>query len=207
MNLLTRKEDIDYSGVTVHIPWVMNTLGIKGAIEVVYLAEIRDAFRVQQMQSKAWLLSQVEQFDRTSKILVIGSWLGFTSYCLYKLGFTYISETDPESRFAVLANNINRENPNFQHFSQDVNNLDVSSYDLIINTSCEHIGNNTWFKNIKPDCQVVLHSTNMKWHDHVNTVENLEEMKSKYPMNLTYAGQLDFGGSSRFMLVGTAHEL
>jgi hypothetical protein len=181
----------------------MQALYLENNLDSTSLTEIRDAFRIHQMQGKAWLLNQVTQFNRNSNILVIGSWLGFTSYCLYKLGFTKITETDPEHRLEGLARTVNRENPNFIHYSKDVNELSLDSYDLIINPSCEHIEDDSWFFRTKIGCNFILHSTNLKWHDHVNTVVSTEDMIEKYPMDLTFAGELMLNPMySRYMLVG-----
>jgi len=195
--------DINYDSVATHIPWVMQQLYTDSNLNSTSLPELRDAFRPHQMQGKAWLLDQARQFDRNSKVLVIGSWLGFTSYCLYKMGFTDISETDPDFRLAGLANSLNRENNRFIHYAQDVNQLSLDQYDLIINPSCEHIGDDSWFDRARPGCSFVLHSTNLKWHDHVNTVNSVEEMLLKYPMDLTFSGELVLNPTySRYMLVG-----
>lgn len=196
-------EDIDYTFVASQIPRFMQSLYVESILNSTSLKEIRDAFRPHQLQCKSWLIDNIKNIDKDSKILVIGSWLGFTSYCLYRSGFQHIEEVDPESRLEQLACHANRENTKFKHYSDDVNNLDLSKYDMIINTSCEHIGNDSWFNRIDNDCLIVLHSTNMKWHDHVNTVENLQQMKNKYPMNYNYSGELVLTPMySRFMLIG-----
>jgi hypothetical protein len=166
---MTKNNNIDYTFVASQIPTVMNALYNEKAFESVSLQEIRDAFRVKQMQSKAWLLEQVDRFDRSSKVLVIGSWIGFTSLCLWKMGFTNITECDPDSRLETLACHLNRFNKDFKHFSSDVNSLSMQGYDLIINTSCEHIADNTWYSEIPSTTTVILHSNNLEGYDHVNT--------------------------------------
>lgn len=196
-------DDIDYSFVSVNIPHVIQSLYVENILNSITLTEFRDCFRINQMQGKAWLLKQLESVNRETPVLVIGSWMGFTSYCLYKMGFKYITETDPDSRLALIAQQVNRSNPNFKHLNKDVNELNLDQYGLIINTSCEHIVDNTWFDNIHLDCLIALQSTNLPWHDHVNTVESVEEMKSKYPMNYLYEDELVFNPKyTRFMLVG-----
>lgn len=193
----------DFNFVTSHIPHVMQSLYVEELFNSTSLKEIRDAFRVDQIKCKSWLLERLENVSRDSKILVVGSWLGFTSYCLYKMGFEYITETDPDSRLEQLACHINRDNQNFLHLSKDVNEIDLSEYDLIINTSCEHIWNDNWFNNIKSGTLVVLQSTNMKSEDHVNTVGNLKQMEYKYELCLEYSGELFFNDRfSRYMLCG-----
>lgn len=201
-------DDVDYDSVSVNIPHVIQSLYLDDVLNSTTLTEFRDAFRINQMQGKAWLLDQLKTVDRETPILIIGSWMGFISYCLYKMGFKYITETDPDSRLSTLAIHVNRNNPHFKHLNLDVNQIDITPYRLIINTSCEHIGDNTWFNNIHQDCLIALQSTNLPWHDHVNTVDSVEEMKSKYPMNYTYADELIFNPKyTRFMLVGKKYNV
>ena len=196
-------EEINYDSICAHIPYVIQTLYNPNILVSTTLVEIRDAFRIHQMQGKAWLLDNIQHVDRNSKVLVIGSWLGFSSYCLYKEGFKNITETDPDSRLELMARYVNKENKSFKHLNNDVNDIDLSEYDLVINTSCEHISDNSWFDKIKPETTVVLQSTNLKCPDHVNTVDSLVHMKMKYPLKLTYSDKLVFSPTfTRYMLIG-----
>lgn len=195
--------NIDYTALCEHIPTVLQALYVEEILKSVSLTEIRDAFRINQMQGKAWLFEQLKDVDRTSKVMVIGSWLGFTSYCLYKAGFTFITETDPDSRLTQISKHINASNANFLHLQKDVNELDLSKYDLVISTSCEHIGNNSWFNSIRPGALVALQSTNLKWHDHVNTVNSVEELKKQFKLNYQYADEMMFNTMfTRYMIIG-----
>jgi hypothetical protein len=194
--------DIDINFVSSIIPIFMNSLYDDQSLKSVSLEEIRDAFRLKQIQSKSWLLEKIKDFDKELPVLVVGSWLGFTSLCLYNIGFKNISETDPDERLSRIACHANRFNKKFQHYSEDVNNLDLSKYKLIINTSCEHIDNNSWYNKITPGTKVILHSNNLSGYGHVNTCQTLTEMIDQYPMNLHYSGSLDFYNYKRFMLVG-----
>lgn len=196
-------KDVDYSKLCQYIPDVIQSLYVDEILKSVSLTEIRDAFRINQMQGKAWLLEKLESVDRNSKVIVIGSWLGFTSYCLYKMGFKFITETDPDARLNHIAKHINLPNPDFLHLQKDVNDLDLSNYDLVISTSCEHIGNNSWFNSVKPGAIVALQSTNFKWHDHINTVDNVEEFKNQFKLDYHYADEMMFNTIfTRYMIIG-----
>lgn len=195
--------EIDYSFATSLIPFVMNALYNKPALESTNLEEIRDAFRVKQLQGKSYLLNKIkEHVDVKSKILVIGSWFGFTSYCLYKLGFQSITEVDPDSRLEPFTRHLNRFNKSFKHITDDINNVDTSKYDVVINTSCEHILDNTWFENISTNSLIFLQSTNLPNWDHVNIANNTVEMISKYPMDILENSVLDFKDYQRFTIIG-----
>jgi hypothetical protein len=195
-------KDIDIKFVASQIPWVMNALYNEAAFASVSFEEIRDAFRLKQIQSKAWMMSKIRDLDKDKPVLVVGSWIGFTSLCLRKLGFKNISETDPDERLTHIACHLNRHWQDFKHYSDDINNLDLSQYGTIINTSCEHIADNTWFDRIPSGTNLVLHSNNLPGYDHVNTCENIQEMIVKYPMDVVYSGCLDLEQYTRFMLIG-----
>jgi hypothetical protein len=204
MTVTVNPKDVNIEFVSSLIPLVMNSLFNEESFKAVDLREIRDAFRLKQMQSKAWLINgfKEQQLSKNSKILVIGSWLGFTSLCLHKLGYQYITEIDPDIRLEKFARYLNRFNKNFKHISDDVNNIDLTEFDVIINTSCEHILDNTWFEKIKAGSCVFLHSNNLEGYDHTNICKDLNEMVKKYPLDLLYQGELNFLDWKRFMLIG-----
>jgi hypothetical protein len=200
---IVKLEDIDYTFTAKLIPHVMNALYNKEALESTNLEEIRDAFRVKQLQGKSYLLDQIRKHvDKKSKILVIGSWFGFTSYCLYNMGYTSITEVDPDTRLEPFTLHLNRFNKSFKHITADINNIDTSTYDVVINTSCEHILDNKWFENISSLALIFLQSTDYPNWDHINVSTNIPEMESKYPMDLLESCVLDFTGYKRFTIIG-----
>jgi hypothetical protein len=186
------------------IPEVMNALYDQSVFESTSLKEIRDAFRRKQITGKQSLINAIDKHceDRNSTVLVVGGWFGFTSLCLYKLGFKNITEVDPDGRLEKFSTHLNRGNPSFSRVSLDVNDIDISRYDLIINPSCEHILDNTWFLNISKGSIVVLHSTDYPAVDHPNTCNSLEEMKEKYPLLITISETINLDYYNRFMLIG-----
>ena len=204
MNEYLNKNDINHSEISSLIPLVMNALYNDEASKNITFNEIRDAFRLKQIQSKAWLIDHFKKNvnDASSKILVIGSWIGFTSLCLYHSGYSNILEVDPDFRLEDFSKHLNRFNSNFHHSSIDVNNLKEFNFDVIVNTSCEHIKNNHWFDSINKESLLILQSNDLEGYDHTNICKDIEDMKQKYPMELLYSGTLDFDSYKRFMLVG-----
>lgn len=193
-----------YDKICGYIPYVMNALYNHASFKNTSLEEIRDAFRLKQLLSKAWLIDNfLSVVDRTSKIFVVGSWLGYTSFCLYKLGYKFITECDMDHRLESVANHLNRENKNFLHITSDINTIDTSAYDVIINTSCEHIEKNFWFENLRTNQLVFLQSTDLAGNDHCNLCLNILEMKNKYRLKkLLYADTLNLNQYNRFMIYG-----
>ena len=85
----------------------------------------------------------------------------------------------------------------------DIMEYSHSDYDLIINTSAEHMSEE-WFNNIKIGTTVVIQTND--FHDlpeHINTVKDMEDMKSKFPMSeILFEGVKDVIRYNRFMLIG-----
>ena len=199
-------KNIDYSRPAGYIPEVMNALFNDAVFESTNLKEMRDAFRVKQMQGKAWLLDAVEQYcSKDSRILVVGSWFGFTSFCLWKMGYTNITEVDPDSRLEKFAKHLNRFNKEFKHLTADVNDIELD-YDVVINPSSEHIADHSWFARIPKNTLMFIHNTDYVSDDHPNICKNLEEMIDKYSMDYLYRGTFDLQTYKRFMLVGKKNE-
>lgn len=201
-----KNTDVKYDDIAVFIPDVMNAMFNEKAAIVLDLWEIRAAFRVKMMQSKAWLIQKFLQqnVDKEKRILIVGGWLGFTSWVLFKNGYNNITEIDLDARLHDFTTHLNRFNGSFRHIVTDVNEIDITNYDVIINTSCEHILNDRWFKSIKYDAFCILQSNNIDVYDHVNKCNSLSEMIEKYPLRLQYSGELNYNdGTSRFMLIGS----
>lgn len=196
---------INYIDLSFYIPDVMNALYNEHAAINITKNELRDAFRIKMMQSKAWLIQNFLQqnIDKNKKILVVGGWLGFTSYVLYKNGYNNITEIDIDARLQNFSKHLNRNNHSFTHQVTDVNDVDTSNFEVIINTSCEHIISSKWFVQAKPETYFVLQSNNIDIPDHINKVYSIEEMSSKYALNFMYQGTLDYNdGTSRYMIIG-----
>jgi len=201
-----KNSDVSYADISVFIPDVMNAMFNEKAAGVLTLWEIRSAFRVKMMQSKAWLIQKflAENIDKNKQILIVGGWLGFTSWVLFKNGYNNITEIDIDSRLHDFSTHLNRFNHSFNHIVTDINDIKTDAYDVIINTSCEHILDSEWFDDIKQGTVLVLQSNNIDVPDHINKCYSIDEMISKYPMNNHYSGEVDYNdGTSRFMLIGT----
>lgn len=193
---------IDYSRPAGYIPEVMNALFNDAVFESTDLKEMRDAFRVKQMQGKAWLLDAVEKYcKKDARILVIGSWFGFTSFCLWKMGYHNVTEVDPDSRLEKFAKHLNRFNKNFKHFTADVNDIELE-YDVIINPSSEHIADHSWFIRVPQKTLLFIHSTDYASDDHPNTCASLQEVEQKYPLSFIFCQTLDLDYYKRFMVIG-----
>ena len=173
-------------------------------------ARWKDVFRENQLESKSWLVKQLQHWDKDLGIVYIcGGWYGVLSSMLFisKLPINRIYSYDIDPFSTQIANDINsfKHINRFMAITEDIHNLDYNKCDTIINTSCEHITNfSDWYNNIPDNKLLVLQSNNMSdWHEHVNCIESLEEFKQQcYISNLLYSGELENEEFTRYMLIG-----
>ena len=173
-------------------------------------ARWKDVFRENQLESKSWLVKQLQHWDTDLGIVYIcGGWYGVLSSMLFisKLPINRIYSYDIDPFSTQIANDINsfKHINRFMAITEDIHNLDYNKCDTIINTSCEHITNfSDWYDNIPDNKLLALQSNNVSNLDeHINCVESLEEFKQQcYISNLLYSGELENEEFTRYMLIG-----
>jgi len=192
-----------------------------------FVADIRDtasrfpgpalgfALNRNQITSKKWLVDTL--FDvvggRLGRICVVGGWYGVLgALLLHDKRFTIASvcSVDRDESCREVADSLNRthvESGKFKSLTADMVKLDYrdGGYDLVINTSCEHlpaIGN--WLKRIPEDMLLVLQSNDYYGIEgHVSCVDDLGAFKRQAPLStVMFEGQRKIGTYTRFMLIG-----
>lgn len=181
-----------------------------------------DAFSAGQMQSKLWLVQRLEDVlidhltaDK-SRILILAGWYGLTNLLIRTRGaipVDYVRSVDIDPSCKVIAEQINNlwhwRGGEFQAIVGDINEFDYTKddFNIVINTSVEHLKSDEWYYNIPKGTLVCLQGSNMEDEDHVNKVDNARELLNKYPMSeLIYEGikLFDFDGFQfhRSMIIG-----
>jgi hypothetical protein len=180
------------------------------------------AWNWSQLASKLWLNNVLEDLVNSRKmsditIWILGGWYGLTGFLALsreKIIISKVRSFDIDPKTQEIADNINSlwtRNGRFKAFIENVNDLDYSSPwfyesgnpDIVINTSCEHIRESTWFDKIPDGTMVILQSTDMEDQDHINRVTSLEEFKSKYLLSkYLYENTMKLDNDSRFMVAG-----
>lgn len=192
---------------------------------------VLDAFSIGQLSSKSWLIDQLEILKiPLGKVWLLGGWIGVLAYLMFERPSLQISTIrsfdldDYATNFAELVNHKKvKDNWAFKATTFDVNNLlykqftyvtyktDKSAFmltdtaDTVINTSCDHMGDNyTWWNNIPEGKLVILQNNDYaEVDDHDNIVHDIEEFAVKYPMSsLLYSGKLECSLYNRYMLIG-----
>ena len=182
--------------------------------------DLLHCFSPSQEKSKRWLVENLNDFssdiskNKFIDIAIIGSWYGFLTYIIKQdLQFKLISEIrcyDVDDTAKKIARLIlgNPDRVNFM--TRNIDDVDFSQqrFNIIINTSCEHMSDNqlhNWLLDTRPKTICVMQSTNKFARDHCNTVENINDFVNKFSEHFSKheCFTLDFNNYSRFMIIGT----
>lgn len=193
--------------------------------------DVIDAFSKGQLDSKNWLITELAKLDiGLGNVWILCGWIGTLAYLFnnsnHNMMYNNLRSFDVDDRCAALAEIFNKpaviDQWRFKATTLDVNTMWYKDYkfptlksdgtvryiqesaDTVINTSCDHMNNDTWWSRIPAGTLVVLQNNNfLEKDEHVNTVTSLEEFKNKYSLTTTlYEGELDCSLYTRYMLIG-----
>ena len=169
-----------------------------------------DAFSDGQIQSKLWLLKNLEDQLKGSaplNVWLLAGWyglIGFLALSRDRLNINAIRSFDLDADAVSIADTINEswvyQQWKFKAFVADVNTIKYTNSktwgakpQLVINTSTEHIESSDWFERIPKGTWVALQSTDQIHSQHVSTVASIEEFESRFSMTKqTFRGSLEF---------------
>ena len=189
-----------------------------------------DCFSRGQLQSKLWLVKELNRLDLDLGIVFLcAGWYATLATMLFESGIKIdrIRSFDIDDSCYSIAETFNKpwvkDGWRFKATTQDIFDIDFnlhtylvkradgSTCDLtespntIINTSCEHIENfANWYAKIPQGKLVILQSNNYyEVEEHVNCSKDIEEFSTIAPMkDLLYSGELELPKYKRFMLIG-----
>jgi len=170
-----------------------------------------DSLSKGQLYSKIWLIKELLPLvSSLGNVYLLCGWYAIIAEMLFeniKVDKIYSFDIDPLC--TKIADDLHISHVmngwRFKSFAKDVNKIEFDDCDTtVINTSCEHLSDNTWFKKIPEGTLVILQSNNASQiSDHINCVNDIEEMQLKYKLsNLLYKGEIDAIEYKRFMLIG-----
>jgi hypothetical protein len=192
----------------------------------------KDCFSRGQLQSKLWLINELEKLDLDlGTVFLCAGWYATLAVMLFesdiKLDKIRSFDIDPTTvdiaevfnkpwfveqwRFKSLCQNImdiNYDEYVWQYWSNANNRMSYPITDnptTIINTSCEHIENYaSWYEKIPAGKIVILQGNNyFEIKEHVNCSSTLDEFSNKSPMTtVLYEGELELPKYKRFMKIG-----
>lgn len=181
----------------------------------VKIEELRDALSDGQLLSKNWLVetlaglmadNKIEMPEgRPLRIVVLGGWIGTLSLMIFSWELPVeITSVDLDSRANSIAHKINY-GLKFNTLDRDMYDVDYLNYDVIVNTSSEHIPDITrWRNSINANKIVIVQNNNyLGAEGHVSTVRNSDELRNKLNLNeVLYEGTRAFPQYDRYMLIG-----
>jgi hypothetical protein len=173
-----------------------------------------DAFWAGQLNSKKWLINELEKLFWLDDITVDihGGWVGVLASMLFQsnIGITHINSIDIDPVCAPIATMMNKGEEIEGRFHAHIADMCTfrSHADVIINTSCEHITQeeyDLWLSGLPHNSIIVLQSNDYDIPEHVRFVDSLEEFKKQSNLNIIYAGSLDTELYTRWMIIGKQH--
>lgn len=184
----------------------------------------KDAFSSGQIGSKIWLAEHLEDclldlnfqrlYKQPLKIVTIGGWYGLLNFILQTrkiLDIDYVRSIDIDQQACDTADLLNEywifQNWKFKALCRDANDFEYFDFDIIINSSVEHIPTKQWWENIPEGKIVVLQSNDMHHDDHVCNHTSLEDFDKDFNFsNTLFLGskffQYEKWSFTRFMKIG-----
>ena len=171
---------------------------------------VLDAFWAGQIKSKEWLIDNLRPYiTKDVAIDIHGGWVGVLASMLFQSGLpiTKIRSIDVDHHVQDTANMMNKgEEITGKFVALLANMCDIrSDYDVIINTSCEHITQeqyDRWRLNQDKDSLLVLQSNNYRIDEHVRIANSLEEFISQSGVDVLWSDELELPLYTRYMIIG-----
>jgi len=170
----------------------------------------KDAFSSAQIQSKLWLVNQLEfslnenlptDSSNGYRIWILAGWYGVTNLLLRtrnKIPILEVRSFDIDPSCEAVADAINNlwvwQAWQFKAQTGDINKLIYAPKpDVVINSAVEHMTSDEWWNNIPDGTVVCLQASNMDHDDHTNMFSTAREMLEKYRLQDCY-----YEGMKRF---------
>ena len=177
---------------------------------------ILENFWESQIKSKVWLLEKIKEvsIELSGNIYIFGGWYGILAQLLIdnfpEIQKVYSIDIDCDCEYygKILSNNDSKIN----FITSDmINFIEYENAKLIINTSTEHVDENTfnkWIKFTPEKTPIILQGNDyFDCPEHIRCTKNLDEFRLLNPLkNYIYSGERQFpkenGKFLRFMTIG-----
>jgi uncharacterized protein (DUF2235 family) len=175
---------------------------------------VLDAFWAGQIKSKEWLIENLRPYiTKDVTIDIHGGWVGVLASMLFQSGLPVIKirSIDIDHHVQDTANMMNKGEEIQGKFTALLANMcDIASdYDVIINTSCEHISQeqyDRWLAKQSQNSIIVVQSNNYAIDEHIRLAKSLDEFKQQSQLKVLWAGELSLPLYTRYMIIGKKHE-
>jgi hypothetical protein len=176
------------------------------------------ALNKNQIASKLWLAESLRASAGTAfpRVLILGGWVGVLGAVLLhdpRFAIDSVLSIDIDPRCAPIAESLNATHVRAGRYAAqtaDMLGFDYGGarggrFDLVINTSCEHLDDFAgWYRQVPAGQLMVLQSNDyFACREHVNSVADLAAFRAQAPMReVLFAGQRAMRHYTRFMLIG-----
>ena len=179
-----------------------------------------DASTQSQMESKLWLATELININiKPKNVALLGGWFAhiITSLLIDELNVNNVTNFEIDDDAHFISFKFNRRYKETEKYRSIRRNIMIDSlsgvkpykkWDLIINTSCEHMFPMWKFRELNPQLKsswYVLQSTDDdQYDDHINCVESSEELADQAQLvDILYSGsKILSNGMKRFMVIG-----
>ena len=179
-----------------------------------------DASTQSQMESKLWLATELININiKPKNVALLGGWFAhiITSLLIDELNVNSVTNFEIDDDAHFISFKFNRRYKETETYRSIRRNIMIDSlsgvkpykkWDLIINTSCEHMFPMWKFRELNPQLKsswYVLQSTDDdQYDDHINCVKSSEELADQAQLvDILYSGsKILSNGMKRFMVIG-----
>lgn len=183
-----------------------------------YLKRMLMSLNASQLESKRWLVDEIPSNLDVNKVAIIAGW--YAPYLPQMLfdkfsSLEAITNYEMDKDLTELTKTLNQRHcvkDTYKFVVRDAtfeSDLFDEPYDVMINTSCEHMYpmksfvNETW--SVLKDAVWAFQSTDDRRHiEHINCVDSADELVDQSGlMNIMYAGEKELSnGTKRYMVIG-----
>ena len=187
-----------------------------------YRRSIASATSVAQLESKIWVIDELNSLNIKPNVVgILGGWYSnfLTPLLLSNLGVDFVWNFEMDKDSKEISYKFNHSYRKEKRYECHITNImfkgickreeKYGKFDLIINTSCEHMFHMRRFRELNEELSdntiYVLQSTDDdQYDDHINCVINPEELaKQANFTELLYSGtKVLNSGMTRFMVIG-----
>lgn len=182
------------------------------------LDRVRTSFLKSQMESKLWLIEELIKVASPKRVALLGGWYAhiITNLLIETAGVEFVKNFEIDEDAKRLSYKFNQEYINRGQFAAEICNVMFSKiylspdldFDIIINTSCEHMFNMSRFRELNPKYKhtlLVLQSTSENIYiDHINCVRDGFHLAEQANItDIKYIGLKKLcNGMARYMVIG-----
>lgn len=183
--------------------------------------DFADSFSKTQYTSKKWLVETLakQELPQSPSILILGGWYG--SFLVPMLQQQYpdcsILLTDQQSEPLSVAEYLHKARymgtakirMGVVDVEKDIQRIQNQYFDVVINTSCEHMGNLHNIRVANPNALYVFQACDEKDDPgHINPIETTDVLLDQCQLDsVLYRGRLDLGHKNRFMVIGKKQQI